>query len=290
MTQSITRRDFMKAGGAVLAGAALSAGAVAMPLRKRRIRSAIAYASIGYQGTVLEKLKAVKAAGFEGVELMSHMFAPDVIAALEESDLEPVGVCCATEPDEFTSRGAVEPTSTRLFQALKDAGQYGGVPVRLALGGLTNGVTYDDRLKQSVELIQWIAPMAENQGAKLAVEIAGNGFITKPDQARDFLNTVKSSQVGWHFNPTAAARHATLDAWVSALGKNILNLQVTERGKTKGADVRLSEGTTDWPAVLRALASVDFQGWAICEQPISQSATAKSLKDLAQRMDRIFAG
>ena len=38
------------------------------------------YATMTYKGSVLEKFKAVKAAGFEGVEPMSHMRQDEVEA------------------------------------------------------------------------------------------------------------------------------------------------------------------------------------------------------------------
>jgi sugar phosphate isomerase/epimerase len=49
------------------------------------------------------------------------------------------------------------------------------------------------------------------------------------------------------------------------------------------------EGGTNWPAVMAALDKVGYRGWGISEQPDNQSADVESARDLAQRMDRIFA-
>src|SRR5438270_836403 len=81
------------------AAAALTPAALAgrdEPAKKRKLKKAIMYATIGYEGSVLEKFKAVKAAGFEGVEPMSHMKQDEVIKAFEETGLKPASVCCDT--------------------------------------------------------------------------------------------------------------------------------------------------------------------------------------------------
>src|SRR5450755_631826 len=92
------RRDFLKLGGGALATAALAVVARAddPPAKKRTIHKAIMYGTIGYPGTVLEKFRAVKAAGFEGVEPMSHMDQAEVVKAFEDTGLKPASVCCNT--------------------------------------------------------------------------------------------------------------------------------------------------------------------------------------------------
>jgi hypothetical protein len=41
--------------------------------------------------------------------------------------------------------------------------------------------------------------------------------------------------------------------------------------------------------VVKALDTAGYQGWAISEQPNSQSADIQTARDLSERMDRIFA-
>jgi sugar phosphate isomerase/epimerase len=49
------------------------------------------------------------------------------------------------------------------------------------------------------------------------------------------------------------------------------------------------EGGTNWPAVIAALDKAGYRGWGISEQPAEQAADVESARDLAERMDRIFA-
>src|SRR2546423_11065433 len=94
----MNRRAFLKTSGSVLGAAALGA-AVGAADKKRSLKKAIMYSTIGVKGSVLEKFQAVKAAGFEGVEPMSHMNQEEVKAALASTGLKPASVCCATHWD-----------------------------------------------------------------------------------------------------------------------------------------------------------------------------------------------
>src|SRR4051812_14783875 len=63
---------------------------------KRKLRKAIMYSTIGVKGTVLEKFRVMKEAGFEGIEPMGGMNRDDVIAAFKDTGLEAASVCCHT--------------------------------------------------------------------------------------------------------------------------------------------------------------------------------------------------
>jgi hexulose-6-phosphate isomerase len=51
--------------------------------------------------------------------------------------------------------------------------------------------------------------------------------------------------------------------------------------------VELGEGDNDWPAIVRALDEVGYDGWGIAEVDGGDEAR---LKDVSTRMDRCFAG
>jgi hexulose-6-phosphate isomerase len=66
-------------------------------------------------------------------------------------------------------------------------------------------------------------------------------------------------------------------------------LHIKEYSKAKGFGVKFFEGDNNWPAIMKALADVGYQGWGISEQPGDQTKDTASLKDFSKRMDRIFA-
>ena len=298
MTHSMHRRDFLKMGGTTMALAGLgTVGSLTAdsPTKKRPIKKAIMYATIGFPGSVMEKLKAVKAAGFEGVEPMSHMKQEEVLKALEETGLKAASVCCATHwdkplssPDENVRREGVE----GLLQALKDAQRYGASSVLLVPGRVTKQVSYDDCWKRSIPEIRKAIPTAEKLGVKIAIENVWNEFITKVDQATDYLEAIDSPMVGWHFDIGNVVRFSPPEAWIPVLGKRILKLHVKEWGKLKpnnGFGVRFFEGDNQWPAIMKALDDAGYQGWGITEQPGEQSKDADLMRDLSNRFDKILA-
>jgi hexulose-6-phosphate isomerase len=293
MPAALNRRDFLKVGSGALAAAVASPTLAAdAPAKKRSLQKAIMYATIGFKGSVLEKFRAVKAAGFDGVEPMSHMNQDEVVKAFEETGLKPASVCCNThwqKPLSHPDPNARQQGLEGLQQALKDAKRYGATSVLLVPGVVNKDVTYDDCFKRSVVEIKKALPLAQELGVKIAIENVWNNFITKPEQAKAFLDEINSPQVGWHFDIGNVIRYGAPEEWIPVIGKRIVKLHIKEFSKVKGFGIKFFEGDNNWPAIMKALDEVGYQGWGISEQPGDQSKDADALKDLAQRMDKIFA-
>src|SRR5215475_8623044 len=91
------RREFLEIVSLAAGASTLTneTAAAASPVH-RDLRKAIMYQTISLSGTVLEKFQAVKAAGFVGVEPMSHMNQSEVLDALGSTGLQAASVCCST--------------------------------------------------------------------------------------------------------------------------------------------------------------------------------------------------
>jgi hexulose-6-phosphate isomerase len=295
MNDPLNRRDFLKYGSAALCTVSLASAAHAAAdnaEKKRTIHKAIMYATIGFKGSVMEQFRAVKAAGFEGVEPMSHMRQEEVLKALDANGLKAASVCCNTHwgrplshPDERVRREGLE----GLQIALRDAKRYGATSVLLVPGVVNKDVSYDDCFKRSVSEIRKAIPLAQEVGVKIAVENVWNNFITKPEQAKDFLDAIDSPQVGWHFDIGNAVKFSPPETWIPVLGKRILKLHIKEFSKVKGFGVRFFEGDNNWAAIMKALDAVGYSGWGISEQPGNQSRDAEAMQDLSERMTKVFA-
>ena len=291
------RREFLKNGAkavtvAALAPSGLCADADVATTTKRSIHKAIMWGTVGLKGSVLEKMQAIKAAGFEGTEMMSHMDQEEVMRARDETGLVIPSVCGAlhwgkplSHPDERMRQQGRE----GLIQALKDAKVYGATSVLLVPGRVTKEVPYNDCFKRSVAEIRKVVPVAEELGVKIAIENVWNDFITKPEQAVEFLDAINSPQVGWHFDIGNTLRYSAPETWIPVLGKRILKLHIKEYGRFKQFNVRFFEGDNKWPAIMKALDDVAYRGWGISEQPGEQAKDDAALRDLSARMDRIFA-
>jgi hexulose-6-phosphate isomerase len=293
-THHPSRRDFLK--GTTTAALALTLGGTSYTSpaaeKKRPIKKALMLATLGIKGTTLEKFKALKAAGFEGVEPMSHMDQDEVMHALDETGLKAASVCGAvhwakplSDPNPSVREAGLE----GLKQTLKDAKRYGASSVLLVPGVARNGVSYDECFERSVAEIKKAVPLAEELGVKIAVENVWNDFITKPEQAVAFMDAIGSPMVGWHFDIGNVIRYAAPETWIPILGKRILKLHIKEFSKEKKFSVKFFQGDNNWPAIMAALDKVGYNGWGISEQPSDQTKDPESLKAFAQDMDRIFA-
>jgi L-ribulose-5-phosphate 3-epimerase len=286
-----TRRDFLTTTAIGLAGT-LALPTIQAAEKKRSIKKALMISTLGIKGSTLERFKALKEAGFEGVEPMSHMDQDEVMKALDETGLKAASVCCAThwakplsDPNPSTRETGVEGVK----QALKDAKRWGASSILLVPGVARNGVTYEQCFERSVTEVKKVLPLAEELGVKIAVENVWNDFITEPKQAIDYMDALNSPMVGWHFDIGNVIRYAAPETWIPVLGKRILKLHIKEFGKEKKFSVKFFEGDNNWSAIMAALDKVGYNGWGISEQPGDQTKDPESLKKFSQDMDRIFA-
>ena len=294
----MNRRSFLTLSASFAATAALAPSASAAP--KRALRKAIMYSTIGVKGTVLEKFQAMKAAGFEGVEPMGAMNRAEVVAALQETGLQAASVCDhihwvkpLSAPDEATRKIGFD----GLVHSLHDAHAYGATSVLLVPGVARGGVSYQQCFDRSIVEIRKAIPVARDLGVKIAIENVGNDFIQTPEQAVDYLDAIASEWVGWHFDiGNVGRRGPAAEKWIPLLGKRLVRVHIKDYSATPpdaagraAARPKLLDGDTNWPAVMAALDKVGYSGWAISEQPGNQAADVATARDLAERMDQIFA-
>src|SRR6478672_8393710 len=162
---------------------------------KRNLRKAIMYSTIGVKGSVLEKFRAMKEAGFEGVEPLGAMDRDEVLGAFKETGLQAASVCDhihwlkpLSAPDEASRKLGLD----GLLQSLRDAHAYGAGSVLLVPGVVRNGVTYEQCWERSIVEIKKAIPVANFFGVKASIENVGNNFITTPQQAMAYLEAMNS--------------------------------------------------------------------------------------------------
>lgn len=296
-----SRRSFLgvsaTAFGAVCVSSPLESLAAESSV-KRPLKKGVMLDTVGLKVGLLEKLKAIKEAGFDGIEPSSHMNQDEVVKGLEATGLRCGSVCCSThwekpvsDPDPAVREAGV----AGLKQALRDAKRYGAVSVLFVPGAVSKQVFYDDAYSRAREAILKAIPLAEELGVKIALENVWNNFLLSPLEAARFVDEFRSPMVGWHFDCGNIVNYSWPEQWVRILGKRIITVHIKEfsrqkgdkEGKWAGFNVALLEGDNDWPAIMKALDEVGFAGWAISEQ--GGVGTPEELKGLSERMNRIFA-
>jgi len=264
----------------------------------RKLRKAIMGGTLGLKGTLIEKYKAAKEAGYEGVEPSGGLNQQEVMDALGQSGLQAASVCChthwkqtLTHPDEKIREEGLQ----GVLQTLRDAKAYGADSILVVPGTVGDDVTYQQAWDRSIAQIKKAVPLAKELGVKISIENVWNNFILSPIEAVKFLDEIGDPIVGWHFDIGNVLRYGWPEHWIPVLGKRINRIHVKEystkkmkdEGVWKGFDCDLTEGTNNWAAIMKALDSIGYTGWAISEQ--RGGINPNGLLMLVERMDKIFA-
>ncbi len=297
----MTRREFVKLAstfGLAASVAGLTAAENSPTSPRRPLKRGIMWGTVGVKGSVQEKMKAVKEAGFDGVEMNSHMDQDEVLRARDATGVLIPSVCGVkhwdkplSHPDPKVREEGLE----ALKQTLRDAKRYDASSVLLVPAIVNQEVNYRDAYSRSQTEIRKAIPLAEELGVKIAIENVWNQFLLSPLEAARYVDEFKSPAVGWHFDVGNIINYGWPEQWIRILGKRIQKLHIKEfsrslrdkEGLWKGFDVKLLEGDDNWPAVMKAIDEIGYSGWAITEQ--GGGDTPEGLHDLLQRLNRILS-
>ncbi len=300
-----SRRGFLWRAAATATLCALPTMSMAQaPARiadKRKLRKGVVVGMIGTKGNLTEKFKALKAAGFDGVQLDSPlpgtMPMKEVIAARDASGIAIEGVIDATHwsiPLSDADPQKRERALADLKTALRECRELGGDTVLLVPGVVNKGSAYDDVWKRSQEVIRQALPTAEETRVRIAVENVWNQFIMSPMEAARYLDEINHPLVGWYFDTGNVVTYGWPEQWIRILGKRLFRVHLKDYsrkkrddlGLWKGFDVELGEGDVEWAAVMKALDEVGYTGWCTAEVA---GGDEKRLRFLAERIDSLFA-
>jgi hexulose-6-phosphate isomerase len=294
----MNRRSFLATSAAAAASAVFSSAQE--PAKKRpKLKKAVNLGMAGgVKGSVIDKFKAIREAGFDGIELNlpGELTTEQIVEAKQASGLEVAGIICTPHwsfPLSSPDPAKRERTVNGLKFALKQGGEIGCKRVLLVPGTVEKDVTYEECWSRSIEGIRRCIGTAEQSKCWIAIENVWNRFLTNPVEMKRFVDEINSPWVGVHFDVGNCITWGWPEHWVRTLGKRILNLHIKEysrklrdqKGPGAGFGVELTEGDNDWPAVMKALDEIGYEGWGILEV---RGGDLARLKDLAERTDRIF--
>src|ERR1041384_8194028 len=224
---------------------------------KRPMKKDTMWSTVGVRGSVAEKMKLVRGAGFAGVEMNSHMDQEEVLRARDEAGLTIPSVCGAhhwakplSHPDSKVRGEGLE----ALKQCLRDAKRYGASSVLLVPGVVNKEINYADAYTRSQAEIRKAIPLAEELGVKIAIENVWNQFLLSPLEAGRVVDEFNSPAVGWHFDIGNVINFGWPEQWIRILGKRIQKLHIKEysrkrrdkEGPYAGFGGQLLEGDNDW--------------------------------------------
>jgi len=296
-------RDLLRSSAALATLASVKGLAADKP--RRKLRKAYMFGGLRPNakngGSLTERFKLLREAGFEGVEVSGAMDQKEVLAARDASGLEIPSVVVHnhwTHPITSPNPTARETGLNGLLQALRDAKAYGASSVLFVPGVVNQDTSYADAYPRAVEGVRKAIPLAEELGVAIAIENVWNKFLLSPLEAAAFVDQFKTPAVRWHFDVGNVVDSGWPDQWIRILGSRITKVHVKEysrklrdkEGPSAGFKTELFGGDSNWPAVIAALDAIGYSGWLISEQYRTPGLSdAEWLKTLSGQMDRIIA-
>ena len=257
------------------------------------LKKGIMWGGVRVGKTIPERFQAAKLAGFDGIEVDSHLDRNEVLKARDATGLGIPSVCDSqhwklllSSPDPKVREDGV----AALKVALEDAKTFGADTVLLVPGRVTETISYDECWNRSSEEIKKAIPLAEKLNVKIAIENVWNNFLLSPMEAARYIDQFKSPSVGAYFDIGNILAYGWPEQWIKILGKRIAKIHIKEysrkiadsQGRSAGFNVKLREGDINWSAVMKALDETGYQGWANIEMPGGD--TPEGLKDLCDRL------
>lgn len=303
MHNTLNRRDFLWETGAVLAAASCSQSQPAAAADARPnatsgspiTKKALKFGMVKEGNSLVEKFKLVKELGFDGIDMDGAPQKHDeVLKARDESGLFIHGVVDNahwSQPLSHPDPQVREAGLNGLLTALRDCKAYGGDTVLLVPAVVNKEMSYADAYSRSQAEIRKALPLAQELGIKIAIENVWNMFLLSPLEMARYIDELESPLVGSYFDVGNIVNYGWPEQWIHVLGKRIMKIDIKEYSRKKrdtngpgaGFGVPIGEGDCDWPAVLKALSDVGYQGWATAEV---KGGGREQLKDVADRMDQ----
>jgi len=262
-----------------------------------RLYKTLKIGMIKIDGSLTEKYKAAKQAGFKGVEPVAPgMDVAETKQAIEDSGLVVDGTVCSshwkirhTSADKETRKQALED----LKSAIRDTRAVGGHSVLLVPGKGEDGPE-SEIWPRSVENISKAIPLAAELGVSIVLENVWNQFLYNHDGGADqtadqwakYVDDFNSPWVGMQFDIGNHWKYGSMGDWIRTLGKRIIKLDVKGFSRAQDKFTPIGEGDIDYADVRKALHEINFYGWLAAEV---SGGDLVELKSVSSQMDKAFA-
>jgi L-ribulose-5-phosphate 3-epimerase len=279
-TSSVSsRRRLLQAAGCLAAAACLPARsplAAPVPPASSRILKTLKIGMVKVNGSLEDKFRVVKEAGFDGLELNAPgLDVAATRAAIAQTGLVVDGTVCATHwkvrhssPDADVRRQALQD----LITGIEQTSAIGGHTLLLVVGHGDDGPE-SEIIPRSIENIAQALPTAAKHGIYIAIENVWNKFLYDHDGSADqsadrfaaYVDTFNSPWVGMQFDLGNHWQYGDPAQWIRTLGKRIVKLDIKGYSRAEGKFREITQGDIDWGSVRQALQEIGFHGWCAAE-------------------------
>jgi hexulose-6-phosphate isomerase len=150
------------------------------------------------------------------------------------------------------------------------------------------GAPYDVAYDNALRALNELKAVAEETRVHLGIENVWNRFLLSPLELRDLLDRVGSPYVGSYFDVGNVVVTGHPEQWVRILGRRIVRVHFKDFKRAVGTldgFCDLLEGDVDYPAVMRALREIGYDGFVTSEFFDCEA----DLPKISAAMDRILA-
>ena len=265
------------------------------PMKGRMLKT-LKIGMVGVEGSLTEKFKAAKEAGFDGIEMNAPgIDIKETNKAIAESGLVVDGSVNSghwdvrhTDPDAAVRAKALE----ALKEGLQQTKAVGGHTLLLVVGHGKDGPEREI-WPRSVENIAKAVPLAAELGVAIAIENVWNEFCYDhgggADQSAEkfvrYVDEFNSPWVGMQFDIGNHWKYGSMGDWIRALGKRVIKLDVKGFSRRENKFTKIGEGDLDFADVRKTLTEIKFNGWCAAEVG---GGDMTRLKEVVANMNRVF--
>jgi hexulose-6-phosphate isomerase len=232
-----------------------------------------------------ETFKAVKEAGFDGIELnvdkagsSAHCLTLDTgageltaIMGLSEKYSLPV-VSISTS---LSCVGAADPAAAEFAKKviraqLKCAKALGAAGILTVPGGISGGVSIKRAREHSFACLESLGDEIRQSGLYVGLEEVWNGFFTSPFDMASFIDRLDCPGICAYFDLGNVIAFSWAESWIEILGDRIKLVHIKDFKRNGGinrggAFVNLLEGDVNWKEAIPALRKTGFDGYLTAE-------------------------
>ncbi len=264
---------------------------------------------------VFEALRLTKKNRFDALELgisadgalplaVSEEECARIVAEANRLDLHLPSVASGL----YWSRALGDSDGEARDQAEQDLGQmiriasWLGAKTLLVIPGAVDVFFLPDRPKQPYEEV-WtnttdglrkVLPLAEKHRVRLGIENVWNRFLLSPHEMANFIDQFNSPWIGAYVDVANVMPFGHPEDWLRTLGRRVVGVHFKDFRRSVGTAegfVDLLEGDVDWPAVMRALDEIGYEGPVAAEMiPGYRHFPIVRVSNASNAMDAILAG
>ncbi|MBO0722146.1 MAG: sugar phosphate isomerase/epimerase [Blastocatellia bacterium] len=294
------RRDFVKLSALGAAASVLPEESIIRPPAGGQLKKAVLISMFPKGMSYLDRFQLAADVGFDGVEAQTTT-DPKEADEIKEASLKaklPIHSVMNMGhwewPLSSPNQDDVAKSLQRMETSLHNAKLWGAQTVLLVPAVVTPDTTYTQAWQRSQPQIKKLIPLAKELGVIIAIEEVWNKFLLSAPEMARYVDEFKSPWIKAYCDVGNMVQYGYPQEWIRVLGQRIVKFHLKDYDTKTRQFVPLYEGSIDWKEVRKAIGEIGYSGFLTVElgtgRDESKDGQTAYLRDVAKRVDRIFAG